>query len=146
MQICQVTIIFWILHFCLATILDIQVSRRSTNSTFIIWSIAHNMAILFMIWASFHCTSLKRKAINPPIFDAVNNHGLIVFILANLMTGAVNLSMNTLEVSKSEAIIVIFCYLCAVGGVALLTEFMYGYYKNSRLKHLHSDMKSKQSW
>jgi phosphatidylinositol glycan class W len=133
------TIIFWFLHWVSSssTMFNIPVSRRSTNATFIFWAIAHNMTILSLVWLSFfYCSkrsihSLKNdndddeSTITPPIFAAVNKHGLIVFILANLMTGAVNLSMNTLEATNSQAIAVIFCYLCAVGTVALFVDYIF---------------------
>lgn len=124
---------FWNLHWISSSSLlfDIIVSRRSTNATFCFWTIAHNMTILFFVWAAFHFGSDRSSfcdksrydsIINPPIFDAVNKHALIVFVLANLMTGVVNLTMNTLEASNGEAIIVIFCYLCAVGAAALIVS------------------------
>ena len=136
-------ICFWVLHWISSStsLFDILVSRRSTNSTFILWTIAHNMTILFFIWLPFHfCpdtdqssskSGIDNSVINPPIFDAVNRHGLIVFILANLMTGAVNLTMNTLEASSGTAVSVIFCYLCSVGAVALFTSHILDY----RLNH-----------
>eukprot|EP00553_Chaetoceros_curvisetus_P004751 CAMPEP_0204624242 /NCGR_PEP_ID=MMETSP0717-20131115/9994_1 /ASSEMBLY_ACC=CAM_ASM_000666 /TAXON_ID=230516 /ORGANISM="Chaetoceros curvisetus" /LENGTH=108 /DNA_ID=CAMNT_0051639567 /DNA_START=117 /DNA_END=443 /DNA_ORIENTATION=+ len=68
--------------------------------------------------------SNPKAEINPPIFSAVNRHGLIIFILANLMTGGVNLSMNTLEASHAEAIAVIFVYLCGIGAAALFLDFI----------------------
>ncbi len=126
---------FWVSHWVLSStsLLGIVVSRRSTNATFILWTIAHNLTLLFLIWAPFHFCSgssvsdpstktISYHVINPPIFHAVNKHGLIVFILANLMTGAVNLTMNTMEASSGQAIFVILCYLCSVGAVALIVS------------------------
>lgn len=146
-RIFLITIIFWILHWLSSSnrVLGIVVSRRSTNSTFILWTIAHNMTILLLIWMVFyHCSkgsilhnSVIRdrdKAITPPIFAAVNKHGLIVFILANLMTGAVNLTVDTLNASKMTAIIIIFCYLCSVGGVALLVNHIFSYRSRQKMK------------
>lgn len=135
-----VTVAFWLLHWVSSStkMLGIIVSRRSTNVTFIAWVIAHNVTILLLIWLSFYFCSKGSingsypkgdldRAINPPIFAAVNRHGLIVFIIANLMTGVINLSMNTMKAKKHEAIIVIFCYLCAIGGVALFTDYIFSY-------------------
>ena len=86
------------------------------------------MTILFATWGAFYlgCPKLNSKSnieVNPPIFAAVNRHGLIVFILANLMTGAVNLSIDTLKVSDVTAIGVIVVYLCAVGAVGLILDY-----------------------
>jgi hypothetical protein len=63
------------------------------------------------------------EELNPPIFAAVNRHGLPIFLFAKLMTGAVNLSIDTMHASNLTAIVVIFLYLCAVGDVALLLDW-----------------------
>ena len=137
-----ITITFWFLHWFASSnnALLIAVSRRSTNAPFILWTIAHNMTILFLIWVAFyycskgsiHDAMTKRedhsKVITPPIFAAVNKHGLIVFILANLLTGIVNLSVDTLMATEKEAIVIIFLYLCSVGGVSLLIEYILNLY------------------
>mmetsp|Transcript_19467 Transcript_19467/g.28679 ORF Transcript_19467/g.28679 Transcript_19467/m.28679 type:complete len:490 (+) Transcript_19467:121-1590(+) len=121
----------WTLLGALTNILNVQVSRRSCNISFILWTISHNMTILSLTWLSFYlgCSNGKgdrdKGNTNPPIFAAVNQHGLIVFILANLMTGVVNLSINTLEASYGKAIVVIFVYLCCVGAVALLMDVIF---------------------
>ena len=112
--------LLWAFHWLLTTVLDIEVSRRSTNATFILWTMAHNVTILMLTWAAFY---LADGSAVSPIFDAVNRHGLIVFILANLMTGLVNLSINTLTVADSQALGVIFAYLFAVGSVALAVDW-----------------------
>ena len=125
-----VTAASWIMHYMLVTWLEIPVSRRSTNASFVVWTLAHNVTILFCIWLVFHIGTLRQSTLvirdleeNPPIFAAVNRHSLLVFILANLMTGLVNLSMDTLNATHVQAITVIFLYLCAVGIVALLLEW-----------------------
>ena len=131
-----VTVISWAVHLTSVSVLDIQASRRSTNASFVAWTIAHNMTILFLSWLAFNLGNSCRLSTmanmeddhvemetNPPIFAAVNRHGLLVFILANLMTGAVNLSIDTLHASNLEAIVVIFLYLCAVGVVALMLDW-----------------------
>mmetsp|Transcript_5803 Transcript_5803/g.12642 ORF Transcript_5803/g.12642 Transcript_5803/m.12642 type:complete len:506 (+) Transcript_5803:55-1572(+) len=118
--------LLWALNWLLTSILDIQVSRRSTNATFIVWTLAHNVTILLLVWAAFYladASTRSRISTVSPIFDAVNHHGLIVFILANLMTGLVNLSINTLAVEDTQALGIIFMYLFAVGSVALAVDW-----------------------
>jgi len=127
-RLALVAAVSWIVHYILVSWLEIPVSRRSTNASFVVWSIAHNATILFCIWLVFHIGTLRHSTWkreleeNPPIFAAVNRHSLLVFILANLMTGLVNLSMDTLNATHAQAITVIFLYLCAVGVVAMLLE------------------------
>jgi phosphatidylinositol glycan class W len=53
---------------------------------------------------------------------AVNRHGLLTFVLANLLTGAVNLLINTLEVSDPMALAILFGYVSVVGALAVLTD------------------------
>jgi phosphatidylinositol glycan class W len=100
----------------------------------VVWTVAHNVTILFCIWSVFYIVAASRRPSTlgdieeetPPIFAAVNRHGLLVFILANLMTGMVNLSMDTLNATNTQAIAVIFLYLCTVGAVALVLEWRLG--------------------
>ena len=100
----------------LTTVLDIPVSRRSTNASFCVWTLAHNLLLLALLWAA----TRKKTCQVPPILNAVNQHGLLVFVVANLLTGLVNLSINTLEASDAVALTVVFGYLCVVGAFALL--------------------------
>ena len=152
-----VTVVSWTVHLISVSVLGIQASRRSTNMSFVAWAIAHNMTILSLSWLAFKLGNLNSSNLstgamanihmkdrhddvdvdvemNPPIFAAVNRHGLLVFILANLMTGAVNLSIDTLHASNLEAIVVIFLYLCAVGVVALLLDWKHRHRTDEKAK------------
>jgi phosphatidylinositol glycan class W len=106
----------WIVHAIL-TIQGIPVSRRTTNATFCVWTLAQSMSMLALLAFA----SVKNEV--PPIFNAVNRHGLPVFVVANILTGLVNLSMNTLEASDAAAVLVVFLYLCTVGGFALVLDY-----------------------
>ncbi|XP_043287989.1 uncharacterized protein At4g17910-like [Venturia canescens] len=47
------------------------------------------------------------------IFEAVNYNGLTFFLLANLFTGVVNMSIKTLYVDTNEALLIIFVYIAS---------------------------------
>uniref|UniRef100_A0A7S4JVF4 Phosphatidylinositol-glycan biosynthesis class W protein n=1 Tax=Odontella aurita TaxID=265563 RepID=A0A7S4JVF4_9STRA len=128
------SVALWTIHFALVNICDVPVSRRSTNCSFVAWTLAHNMSMLLLIWLSFYIMKLSTKSSKPsPIFDAVNRHGLVVFMLANLMTGLVNITINTLEVGDEQALLIIFCYLIFVGTSALLLDWVFSS-KKEKLK------------
>ena len=95
----------------------IPVSRRTTNIVFLVWSLLVNMMQLTGIQYAW-----TRANKVPTVLLAVNRHGLLTFILANLLTGAVNLLINTLEVSDSMALFVLFVYVSVVGIVAMLID------------------------
>lgn len=120
------SVALWALHQIMV-VMGIRASRRSTNATFCIWTLAHNITVLSLL----DIASVANEV--PPIFNSVNRNGLIVFVVANLLTGLVNLSMNTLAASDQVALLVVFLYLCSVGCFSLMLDyFMSKYVKAKR--------------
>ena len=118
--------LFAFLDYVVSEIFNIQTSRRSTNVAFVVWALEFNVGILLLIWCAFY---ISQPPVTPsiapsasPTFAAVNRNGLVIFLIANLLTGAVNLSINTLLVSDMGALGAIFGYLCCVGGIALCLD------------------------
>ena len=119
------SITLWALHQIML-VMGIRASRRSTNATFCIWTLAHNITLLSLL----DIGSVNNEV--PPIFNAVNRNGFIVFVVANLLTGLVNLSMNTLAASDPVALLVVFLYLCSVGCFSLILDYMMSNYVKSK--------------
>lgn len=55
----------------------------------------------------------------PLLLSSINTHSLRIFLVANLLTGVVNLSMKTMHASAFTAALVLTGYLAAVVGVAV---------------------------
>ncbi|KAI5121922.1 hypothetical protein M0805_000251 [Coniferiporia weirii] len=72
--------------------------------------------------ADIHATSskelsLKPKPKAPMLLEAINLNGLALFLLANIVTGLINLSMSTMYASDTTAMLVLSAYsfgLCLV--------------------------------
>ncbi|KAF8639193.1 hypothetical protein AX17_001679 [Amanita inopinata Kibby_2008] len=123
-----------------------NVSRRMANLPYILWVAAFNTSFLlayFLVDMIFYRPTQPRKASTnltksdqkmdvarsvvrenkqqalsnaPPLLDAINRNGLALFLLANVCTGLINLSINTMEASNTRAILVLLGYsygLCA---------------------------------
>ena len=107
--------------------LGLIASRRSTNAIFCVWVLFVNTLLLVAIHTvvaiyglvNGHITSLLEA---PPFLAVVNRNGLSVFIIANLLTGLVNLSINTLAVQNGIALLILMLYTSVVGIVAFLME------------------------
>lgn len=56
------------------------------------------------------------------VLSAINRNQLLFFVLANLMTGAVNLSMRTLYAPTSTALTVLLGYILSLALVFLLLD------------------------
>ncbi|ORY90902.1 GPI-anchored wall transfer protein 1 [Leucosporidium creatinivorum] len=98
-----------------------HVSRRVANLPYVIWIAAFNTSFIFLYllihtWASSR--PLARAAGAPAIFDAFNRNGLVVFLVANLLTGLVNVSIESMYASDSLAMIVLLLYCAGVVGAA----------------------------
>lgn len=103
--------------------LGLQVSRRLANLPYILWVSAFNCAqiVLFcavetLLFPGLYSTGDQRtekqrcKHATSQILGAFNRNGLAIFLLANLLTGLVNLSTDTLHAGQWMAIATLFIY------------------------------------
>ncbi|PYH83718.1 GPI-anchored wall transfer protein 1 [Aspergillus uvarum CBS 121591] len=111
---------------------NLPVSRRLANMPYVVWVAAFNNAQLFVFclletifFPSVH-RALGREGeaervsfATSPILSAFNKGGLAVFLVANLLTGAVNLSVPTLDLNTAQAMAILIGYLAVLTGVAL---------------------------
>lgn len=100
------------------------VSRRLANMGYVIWivALATTMVALFMLLELFYyfikfdrtdpadCAK-KQQSYGPIILNAINCNGLFFFLAANLLTGAVNLSVQTMLVDDPTGIAIILGYM-----------------------------------
>ncbi|KAI5640636.1 GWT1 domain-containing protein [Phthorimaea operculella] len=84
-------------------------SRALANSAYC----TYICAVLLIILAVFYCFEVTKENYfqTPVILTVVNQNGLIYFLVANLLTGAVNLSMQTLFVPNIYAIVILNSYM-----------------------------------
>jgi phosphatidylinositol glycan class W len=122
----NLSVCLWIFHLWVVYILHVPVSRRSTNLGFCSWAVAHNVGLLYALQQLEKqiqaIRDTRSDCIIPPTWDTVNRHGLIMFLIANLLTGLVNLTMPTLDMTSKGALIVVFGYICLVGLISLWVD------------------------
>ncbi|KAI5453140.1 Glucosaminyl phosphatidylinositol (GlcN-PI) nositol acylation protein [Naganishia albida] len=97
------------------------VSRRLTNAPYVVWTTAFNTTFLLGYHAIERAgfpRSLSAGRKVPALLDAVNKNGLVFFLLANLLTGLVNVSMETMYASDGVAIAVLMGYTAVLSAVA----------------------------
>ena len=59
--------------------------------------------------------------------SAINFNMFPVFMVANLATGAINLSMRTLDADTSKAVMILSIYLVVVAGFAVILMDRWGF-------------------
>ncbi|RKO93619.1 GWT1-domain-containing protein, partial [Blyttiomyces helicus] len=108
---------------------DIRVSRRMANISYIVWvsaaSLIHIIGCAY-IDKFLHARDAPKV---PLLFESINQNQLAVFLVANLLTGAVNLTINTLAVPDIAAFAILAGYLFSVSAVATVAHAL-----NWRLK------------
>lgn len=109
-------ILFYFVLSRLGDHLSEQTSRRNMNMAFTCLTLSIVCLIIFLehFWSIL---SIRHYAISNSkliIQDAYTNNGLISFLFANILTGFVNMSTNTMETDDLNAIILLFAYSFAV--------------------------------
>ncbi|KIK69707.1 hypothetical protein GYMLUDRAFT_34108 [Collybiopsis luxurians FD-317 M1] len=115
------------------------VSRRMVNISYVFWICAYNVSFilgyLILDMVFFSTPSPKKKtreqppasplpslpapsAIPHPLLHAINKNGLVVFLLANVATGVINLMIPTMYISDFWAMVILCGYSYAICVVA----------------------------
>jgi glucosaminylphosphatidylinositol acyltransferase len=106
---------------------NLNVSRRLANLPYVLWIAAFNSAQigLFALVEACGPSFTYEKSHPEEIRDACsvimslfNQNGLVVFLIANLLTGLVNLTVNTLDMPGLGAMTILIVYCAAVTTVA----------------------------
>lgn len=118
-------------------LINLGISRRLASLPYVLWTVAYNNAQLFLFAAvegvgeKFTYTRYSAgqddglftaHEIPSPIMRAFNRNGLAVFLIANLLTGLVNLTVNTLDMSNAGAMGVLILYAGLVSSVAVIMD------------------------
>lgn len=127
--------VIWNALFMLATsyyTMNLQVSRRLANLPYVLWVCAFNCSQIFLF-----CTierllfpgvyevsdaeiEVKRaKNATSRLLHAMNRNGLALFLIANLLTGLVNMTLPTLHMDDLQAMAVLIAYMATISALAL---------------------------
>ncbi|CAK9208580.1 unnamed protein product [Sphagnum troendelagicum] len=95
-----------------------RISRRTCNLAYVLFVLAQNFEVIGIFMVADLLFPPK-----PILVLEVFNHNLLPsFLLANLLTGLVNMSMHTIFVSSSKAFATLLAYLAALVGMMALAE------------------------
>ncbi|OJD16466.1 hypothetical protein AJ78_03365 [Emergomyces pasteurianus Ep9510] len=113
----------------------IPVSRRLANLSYVLWVAAFNNSQLFLfclietlffpsVYKAADKSSEEERSrfATSRIMRAYNSNGLEIFLIANLLTGAVNMGVNTLDADKGTAMAILVAYAALLTGVALAMD------------------------
>ncbi|KAL1612594.1 Glucosaminyl phosphatidylinositol (GlcN-PI) nositol acylation protein [Paraconiothyrium brasiliense] len=115
--------------------LGLGVSRRLANLPYFLWVCSFNScqialccAIETIMFPNIHKATLRgvekrrcREATSTILY-AINRNGLAVFLLANLLTGLVNMTMPTLDMGVTSTMVVLVTYMTCIAGVAVALD------------------------
>ncbi|GAA5835465.1 hypothetical protein JCM5353_000151 [Sporobolomyces roseus] len=125
-------VVWWVCYYMSRT-MGGEVSRRLANLSYVLWVVAFNTSFLFLYLliqlastSNMFSSSTTPSITTPPpsepkapiIFEAINRNGLIVFLVANLLTGLINVSIESMYTSHFNAILILVSYCAVVVGVA----------------------------
>lgn len=115
--------------------IGLQVSRRLANLPYVLWVSAFNGAQLTLFCvvetllfpAVYKATerASERKEVERAtswVLKAFNRNGLAIFLTANLLTGLINLSLNTLKMEQAESVGILLAYAGIITTLALVMD------------------------
>jgi len=98
-----------------------EISRGMVNLPYIIWIFAYNLPLI----GGFLYIDLIVGYTHPiALYEAINRNQLAIFLLANIMTGLVNMSMQTIYASTFVSYVVLIIYSFAFSAVAVFFDYM----------------------
>lgn len=101
-------------YFCSV---NLEVSRRLANAGYISWILFIGIVMMWLFYLAekFQTNFFKHRLENyicaPYIYEGINYNGLLFFLIANVLTGLVNLSISTKKVDNFASIIILSVYM-----------------------------------
>jgi glucosaminylphosphatidylinositol acyltransferase len=89
------------------------------NGPFVLWACAHSTLLLCLL------SAVDAYSTHPPtsrICSVLSSNMMGCFLLANVLTGALNLSIRTLDWSDTAATVLLTVYMSIVTGGSLLLD------------------------
>ncbi|CEP63620.1 glucosaminyl-phosphotidylinositol O-acyltransferase LALA0_S08e06788g [Lachancea lanzarotensis] len=88
-----------------------NISRRFANLPYVVWVASYNIAALtlYCVVDTLFGNGPSNYRI-PTSLDAINSNGLFLFLLANVSTGLINMSVPTIDVSPVTAFLILIAY------------------------------------
>ncbi|EKJ79491.1 hypothetical protein FPSE_00310 [Fusarium pseudograminearum CS3096] len=113
----------------------LAVSRRMANLPYVLWVVAFNTVqllgfavidtIFFPTFYNAQDAKTEKEAYTHAtsrVMRAYNRNGLAVFLLANLLTGLVNMTVNTLDATPIATMGILVAYSATLTGVAVALD------------------------
>lgn len=119
LKLAVLDVILWGVLFALDCWVE-HISRRACNAPYVIWMLAYNLLLVLMCAAVQFLVGGDSEG--PVLLEAVNNNMMAVFLIANVLTGAVNLLVDTLQVGAWASRGVVLVYMAVVCGAAVGLE------------------------
>ncbi|KAF2276961.1 GPI-anchored wall transfer protein 1 [Westerdykella ornata] len=128
---------YWTVSYAYGLGLRLSVSRRLANLPYVLWVSSFNSGQITLCYAIeriffpqiYKASSETEEAqrardATSPVLSAFNRNGLAVFLLANLLTGLVNLTLPTLQMGTVASMAMLLAYIAALSAVALTLDRM----------------------
>ncbi|AES62514.2 GPI-anchored wall transfer protein [Medicago truncatula] len=116
MRVWVLSILFWLLTVLLDRLVE-RISRRTCNLPYVTMVLADNLQLLSILTLADLIPGSKTTVLE----EAFNRNLLATFLVANLLTGLVNLSIDTLSASSTISVFIVLVYayiLSTVIGIA----------------------------
>ncbi|KAK6465326.1 GPI-anchored wall transfer protein 1 [Scheffersomyces coipomensis] len=97
--------------------LTTNISRRLANLNYVLWVVAYNSTLLLgynLIESLFPHISTTSY-----LLESTNNNGLLLFLISNLLTGFINMSINTLATTNYISFLILVIYSLVVSLIAV---------------------------
>jgi phosphatidylinositol glycan class W len=137
------SIFFQLSYYIIDTCYIYSVSRRMANLLYVLWVSAYNCTFLFFYGliekrilgdvdimiindedSEIETNIIEVEKVSqeyvPTSLSAVNTNSLFLFLIANLLTGLINLTMNTIDAGFGTSMLALFGYELVLAGISLI--------------------------
>ncbi|EFH44290.1 hypothetical protein ARALYDRAFT_354960 [Arabidopsis lyrata subsp. lyrata] len=107
-----VSLLLWIVTILLDNYVE-RISRRTCNMPYVTWVLAQDLQALGIFMLSSYIPMNKLSSLE----EAIDQNLLATFLLANLVTGIVNLTVDTIFASPFSSLLILTAYAFALSAI-----------------------------